>query len=91
MEQVIYQNGGLNFALLDGIATDKTTFSTTPSVAVDYGKTQILPGNKYTVATFPCQSGKTVTYQASSVNKTVLSYFQNSGNQPIGLYVVPCA
>ncbi|KAL5324538.1 hypothetical protein ACEPPN_009084 [Leptodophora sp. 'Broadleaf-Isolate-01'] len=91
MEQVEYQNGGLNFALLAGVADNSTTYNTTPPVAVDYGKTKILPGNKYTVSTFPCPAGKTITIEGSSVNKTELDYFQNTESQPIGLYLVPCA
>ncbi|KAH7356487.1 ubiquitin 3 binding protein But2 C-terminal domain-containing protein [Rhexocercosporidium sp. MPI-PUGE-AT-0058] len=90
MEQVEYQNGGLNFALLAGVADNSTTYNTTPPVAVDYGKVKILPGNRYTVSTFPCPAGKTITIQGSSVNKTELDYFQNSALQPIGLYIVPC-
>ena len=89
-EQVIYQNGGLNFALLSGVATNSTTYNSTPPVAVDYGKVKILPGNKYTVAVFPCPAGKTITVEGSSANKTELDYFQNTGMEPIGLYLVPC-
>jgi hypothetical protein len=85
------EHGGLDFALLQGIATSATTYATTPGVAQDYGKTEILPGNNYTVAVFPCQSGKTVTYAASSVGNVELDYFQNSAPSPIGLYLVPCA
>ncbi|KAI9047299.1 hypothetical protein LZ554_008747 [Drepanopeziza brunnea f. sp. 'monogermtubi'] len=90
-EQVVYQNGGLNFALLDGIANAETTFTSTPPVKADYGKVAILPGNRYTVATFPCQSGTPITIQVRSVNNTSLRYSQNSARSPIGLYVVPCA
>jgi len=89
-EQVIYQNGGLNFSLLAGIATNSTTYNSTPPVAVDYGKVKILPGNKYTVANFPCPAGKTITVEGSSANRTELDYFQNTGMEPIGLYLVPC-
>lgn len=91
IEQVVYQNGGLNFALLDGIANSGTTFTSTPPVKTDYGKIAIKPGNRYTVATFACPAGTPITIQVSSVNSTALSYFQNSARQPIGLYIVPCA
>ncbi|KAH7407905.1 ubiquitin 3 binding protein But2 C-terminal domain-containing protein [Cadophora sp. MPI-SDFR-AT-0126] len=89
-EQVIYQNGGLNFALLSGVADNSTTYNSTPAVAVDYGKVKILPGNKYTVSVFPCPAGNTITIEGSSANRTELDYFQNTGNEPIGLYLVPC-
>ncbi|KAK6581035.1 hypothetical protein PZA11_006523 [Diplocarpon coronariae] len=91
MEQVVYQDGGLAFALLDGVASAATTFATTPRVLTDFGKTQILPGHNYVVANFPCQSGRAITVKASSVNQTALTYFQDSASQPIGLYIVPCA
>lgn len=84
-------DGGLNFALLIGSAEENTTFETTPDVSVDYGKTQIIPGNQYTIAVFPCPSGQQVTYAVSSRGNVRLDYFQNSKNQAIGLYVVPCA
>ncbi|CZT44965.1 uncharacterized protein RSE6_05227 [Rhynchosporium secalis] len=90
MEQVEYQNGGLNFALLSGVADNSTTFNTTPPVAVDYGKTKIFPGHNYTVATFPCLAGENITIQASSANKTELDYFQNTASMPIGLFLVKC-
>jgi hypothetical protein len=84
------ENGGLDFALLSGIANTATTFASTPAVATDYGKTEIIPGNNYTIATFPCQSGKTVTYSVSSVANVELDYFQDSAPSPIGVYLVPC-
>ncbi|PVH80648.1 hypothetical protein DL98DRAFT_418188 [Cadophora sp. DSE1049] len=89
-EQVVYQNGGLNFALLAGVANNSTTYNSTPPIAVDYGKVKILPGNKYTVSVFPCPAGKTITIEGSSANRTELDYFQNTGKEPIGLYLVPC-
>lgn len=89
-EAEIEKDGGLNFALLTGNAQEGTTFITTPDVAVDYGKTQIIPGEKYTISTFPCPSGQRVTYAVASRGEVELDYFQNSGDQAIGLYVVPC-
>ncbi|KAM3075194.1 hypothetical protein ACMFMG_007355 [Clarireedia jacksonii] len=85
------EHGGLDFALLSGIATAETTYGTTPTVTTDYGTTEILPGNNYTVATFPCPAGETVTYSGSSVGGVGLSYFENSAPSAIGLYMVPCA
>ncbi|PQE33029.1 gpi anchored cell wall protein [Rutstroemia sp. NJR-2017a WRK4] len=84
------EKGGLDFALLSGIATAGTTYKSTPTVATDYGTTEILPGNNYTIATFPCAAGKTVTYSGSSVGGVGLSYFENSAPSAIGLYMVPC-
>ncbi|KAL2073786.1 hypothetical protein VTL71DRAFT_11112 [Oculimacula yallundae] len=90
IEQVEYQNGGLNFALLEGVATNSTTFNTIPPIAVDFGKTKILPGNEYSVSKFPCPAGKNITIQGSSVNKTELDYFQNTASKPMGLFLVKC-
>jgi len=84
------EDGGLDFALLSGIATAETTYKSTSTVATDYGTTKILPGNNYTVATFPCPAGETVTYSGSSVGGVGLSYFENSAPSAIGLYMVPC-
>jgi hypothetical protein len=90
MEQEEGENGGLDFALLNGVAGPLTTYDTTPPVATDYGKTMVLPGNNYTIATFPCQSG-TTSYTVSSVGNVELDYFQDSDPSPIGLYIVPCS
>lgn len=84
------EDGGLDFALLSGIATADTTYNTTPTVTTDYGTTKIIPGNNYTVATFPCPAGETVTYSGSSDGGVGLSYFENSAPSAIGLYMVPC-
>ncbi|KAH8820899.1 ubiquitin 3 binding protein But2 C-terminal domain-containing protein [Xylogone sp. PMI_703] len=90
IEQEVEQNGGLDFALLDGIANNGTTYATTPKVHTDYGKTEILPGNRYTIATYPCQGGQTLTYSVSSRGGVELDYFQDSAPAAIGLYIVPC-
>ncbi|KAH8685872.1 ubiquitin 3 binding protein But2 C-terminal domain-containing protein [Tricladium varicosporioides] len=91
MEQVVLQHGGLDFSLLSGTASAATTYNTTPTVIADLGKVAIIPGNNYTVATFPCQTGKAITIQGSSFNGTELDYFQDSAPTAIGLYIVPCA
>jgi hypothetical protein len=84
------EHGGLDFALLEEVANADTTYNTTGDIAKDYGKVEVLPGNNYTVATFDCQAGVTVTYSVSSRGNVELDYFQQSGSNPIGLYIVPC-
>ena len=84
------ENGGLDFALLAEVANAGTTYDTTGDVAKDYGKIEVLPGSNYTVATFNCQAGATVTYSVSSRGDVELDYFQQSGSNPMGLYIVPC-
>lgn len=90
MEGEEAEQGGLNFALLESVAGPLTAYDTTPQVQTDYGKTEIVPGSNYTIATFPCQSGMT-SYSVSSVGNVELDYFQNSAPSPIGLYIVPCS
>jgi len=90
MEQEIGQHGGLEFALLSGIVNGSTTFTSTPPVATDYGQTEIIPGNNYTIAKFPCPAGEAVSYSVGSRGNVELYYFQNSAPSPIGLYMVPC-
>lgn len=90
MEQEEGSDGGLDFALLESVAGPQVTYRTTPPVHTDYGKTAVLPGNNYTIATFPCKSGMS-SYSVSSVNDVELDFFQNSNPNPIGLFVVPCS
>jgi hypothetical protein len=90
LEEEEGENGGLDFALLSGVAGPELTYQTTPSVDTDYGKTKVVPGNSYTIATFPCKSGET-SYSVSSVGNVELDFFQDSEPDPIGLYIVPCS
>ena len=85
------EHGGLDFAILTGVANTTTTYNATPSAAKVYGKTEIIPGNNYTIATFPCPNGQAVTYSASSVADVELDYYQDSSPSPIGLFIVPCS
>jgi hypothetical protein len=90
LEEEEGEHGGLDFALLGGVATESTTYATTPSVTIDYGKTEIIPGTNYTIATFPCPTG-TTTFSVSSKGNVELDFFQDSAPSAIGLYIVPCA
>jgi hypothetical protein len=90
IEREQLSHGGLNFALLSSPVSESTTFATLPSVQTDYGKREILPGGGFYIAKYQCQSGQRVSYKASSVGDVGLNYFQSTGKNPIGLYVVPC-
>jgi hypothetical protein len=90
IEEEVEENGGLNFTLLASPISDQTTFDTVPNVSNDYGKTEILPGNNYTIAQFPCEEGYTAFKVASDGNVDLI-YSQDSEPSPLGLYVVPCA
>jgi hypothetical protein len=86
-------SGGLDFALLgsaDNNINNATSYGTLPAVAMDYGKTQIEPGENYTISQFPCQAGYRSSYLASSVGNVGLKYFQSSADSPLGLFVVHC-
>ena len=89
-EQVVGANVGLEFSLLVDVADSGTTFNSTPAVEEDYGKTQIIPGNRYIINRGSCRAGKTLTYKVESVGKVELDYFQDSAPSAIGLYIVPC-
>jgi hypothetical protein len=84
------EKGGLNFAMLAGSINSSTSYSDI-NVATNYGKTTILPGNNYTIATFPCNENQQIAFAVSSVGNVELDYFQDSAPSPIGLYVVPCS
>ncbi|TGO80937.1 hypothetical protein BPOR_1505g00010 [Botrytis porri] len=91
IEEETTENGGIDFSLLSGIANANTTYNTLPTVATDFGKVEVLPGKGYTVSTFACPAGRTVSYEAKSVGGLGLEYFENSALSAIGLYLVPCA
>jgi hypothetical protein len=91
IEEEAGSDGGLGFALLNGAVDDATTFHSLPPIGIEYGTTEVLPGNNYTIAVGPCASGEMVGYEVSSVGGVVLQYFQSVGGSPIGLWVVPCS
>jgi Ubiquitin 3 binding protein But2 C-terminal domain/Cell wall mannoprotein PIR1-like, C-terminal domain len=84
------EKGGLDFMMYEREIFNSTTYNSMPGEAIDYGKTVILPGNNYTIATFTCKPNQQVVYSISSVGNVELDYFQDSAPSPIGLYVVPC-
>jgi len=54
-EQELGSDGGLNFAFLDGIANQKTTFNNQPAVLGESGPIQVIPGNEYPIVYMPCE------------------------------------
>ncbi|KAF2088791.1 hypothetical protein K490DRAFT_72501 [Saccharata proteae CBS 121410] len=79
--------GTVDFALLQDPASEETTWDSAPAVGTDYGSTTVQPGSSYTVATFPCPAGQRVGVEMNSGNGTVLEWFQDWNECPIGLYV----
>jgi hypothetical protein len=83
-------SGGIDFSELNGIATSATSYSNAPGVATDYGTTVVAPGNSYTIATFPCPAGTTISFEMKAIGDTSLTYFQDYNPSPIGLYITSC-
>jgi len=83
-------NGGLDFSLLNGVATQATDFANAPAVKTDYGVTTVAPGNSYRIATFNCPAGTAVSFEVKASGDTKLSYFQDYNPSPIGLYITTC-
>ena len=83
-------SGGLNFDHVKADIDADETWFTKPELKETYGKTEIIPGNSYTIATFPCKGGETLVYDVSSVSGVELEFEQNSQASPIGLWVTKC-
>jgi hypothetical protein len=60
-------SGGIDFSLLNGVATTATSYSNAPGVATDYGTKVVAPGNSYTIATFACPAGTTVSFEMKAM------------------------
>jgi hypothetical protein len=80
-------SGAIDFARLSMPATQSTSYSNAPSVAVDLGTVTVAPGNGYSIATFSCPAGSAIAFELSSVQGTSLNYFQDYNPCPIGLYI----
>jgi hypothetical protein len=83
-------NGGIDFSLLNGVATSATSYSNAPGIKTDYGVTAVAPGNSYSIATFPCPGGTAISFELKSSGDTSLNYFQDYNPSPIGLYITTC-
>lgn len=83
-------SGQIDFSMLSGIATQSTDYANAPAVSKDYGVTTVVPGNSYSIATFPCPANTAVSFELKSVDGTSLTYFQDYNPSPIGLYITTC-
>lgn len=83
-------NGGIDFSLLSGVATQSTDYANAPGVATDYGVTTVAPGNSYSIATFACPANTAVSFELKASGDTCLDYFQDYNPSPIGLYITSC-
>lgn len=70
-------DGVFKFAMLDGPATESTTFATSPKVVKDYGSFTMAPGNAYDIASIPCPAGKAIGIWFNTKTNSVLDYFQD--------------
>jgi len=83
-------DGNVQFGMLRSIATQSTTYNTSPPVSGDYSNITLVPGNSYTITTISCPAGQAIAFEMKSSSGTELNYFQNSGPPPIGLYITVC-
>ncbi|KAF1979201.1 glycoside hydrolase [Bimuria novae-zelandiae CBS 107.79] len=78
--------GGISVSRLDGPATVRTSASTvvrgTPVGAV----LALQSGNKYTVASAPCEAGQKVSYRVDSLDGLDMSFFQMT-SPALGLFI----
>jgi len=75
-------DGDVQFGLLQSIATQSTTYNTSPPVSGDYSNTTLVPGNSYTITTVSCPAGQAIAFEMKSSGDTELNYFQNSSPPP---------
>ncbi|KAK0757765.1 hypothetical protein N5P37_009781 [Trichoderma harzianum] len=85
-------SGALDFAWLNGPASQGTTWNNQPGKKQDFGTTTVSPGNSYVISTFDCPAGQTVAFEISDANGggTSFRYFQDYNPSPIGLYITKC-
>ncbi|KAL7808568.1 ubiquitin 3 binding protein But2 C-terminal domain-containing protein [Trichoderma aethiopicum] len=85
-------SGALDFALLDGPATQGTTWNNRPGVKEDFGTTIVAPGHGYVVSTFDCPAGEVVAFGISAAEGGggEVRWFEDYNPAPIGLYITKC-
>jgi hypothetical protein len=83
-------SGAIDCARLTSAATQSTSYSNAPSVAMDLGTLTVAPGNSYSIATFSCPAGQKIAFELSAKDSTSLTYFQDFNPSPIGLYITAC-
>ncbi|KAL5419134.1 hypothetical protein PMIN06_005365 [Paraphaeosphaeria minitans] len=78
--------GGISISRLDKLATVRTSASSAASGTVVGAVAALQPGNKYTIASAPCEAGQQVSYKAESLNGLDLSFFQMT-SPALGLFM----
>jgi glucan endo-1,3-beta-D-glucosidase len=83
--------GGFTIAILNGVATESTTFSNAPAVAKQIGTVDMLKsGSSYTLSSDTCPSGSRVSFEVTATGGLDLEFFQDYNPSPLGLYVRAC-
>ncbi|KAK0346555.1 hypothetical protein LTR91_019030 [Friedmanniomyces endolithicus] len=70
-------NGSFEFAILQAPATKDTTYETMPKVHEYLNDFELVPGNAYTVSSYPCPAGETVGIWMYATGDAKLEYFQD--------------
>ncbi|KAJ4289619.1 hypothetical protein N0V90_010948 [Kalmusia sp. IMI 367209] len=78
--------GGISVSRLDKPATAKTSASSVAGGKVVGGVPVLQPGNKYTIASGPCEAGQQVGYKADSQNGLDMNFFQMT-SPALGLFM----
>ncbi|KAF2443499.1 glycoside hydrolase family 17 protein [Karstenula rhodostoma CBS 690.94] len=78
--------GGISISRLDRPATVRTSANSVTGGKVVGAVPALQPGNKYTIASAPCEGGQHVSYKADSLNGLDLSFFQMT-SPALGLFM----
>lgn len=73
-------DGQFEFAILEGTATQETTYATAPKVAYSFGTFTLKPGTAVDIGSCPdgCPAGQAMSFWMSPVGDSSLNYFQDS-------------
>jgi len=83
-------DGQLLFWLLNGYATQSTTYNNKPSHKSLLLQSNAQPGNSYIVSTGACAAGQRVAIELAATKSYALDFFQDYNPSPIGLYITRC-
>ncbi|KAG5951364.1 hypothetical protein E4U53_003261 [Claviceps sorghi] len=82
--------GNIDVSILDNPVSTSTTWNNKPGKKSAYGIKAITPGHSYSVATFSCPAGQSISVELNGSENTNLRYFQDYNPAPIGLYISKC-
>lgn len=83
--------GGFTISILNGVATESTTYANAPAVLAQIGSVpELKSGSSYTLSHDSCPGGARVSFQVTSTGGLDLEFFQDYNPSPLGLYVRAC-